>query len=89
MEEQIFKILERNKRVEMEKAWETSLTRRGIIAGITYITACVFLWQIGIEGFYLSALVPTGGYTISTLSLPWVRRMWAELKSKAEKTRKR
>lgn len=76
MNEQIAQIIERNKRVEMDKAWETSVTRRAIIAGITYLTACIFLWQVGIESYYLSALVPTGGYILSTLSIPWAKKWW-------------
>ena len=69
-------ILERNHHVEMEKAWETSKTRRAIIALMTYIVAAVFMKHIGIEDHLLSALVPTGGYIFSTLSLPIVKRMW-------------
>tara|TARA_B100000745_G_scaffold298277_1_gene246639 strand:+ start:265 stop:510 length:246 start_codon:yes stop_codon:yes gene_type:complete len=71
-------ILERNHRVEMEKAWETSKTRRGIIAFMTYVVAAIFMKHIGVDGYLLSALVPTGGYIFSTLSLPVVKKMWIE-----------
>ena len=69
-------IVQRNHKVEMDKAWETSKSRRGIIALMTYIVAAVFLKHIGVEGHLLSALVPTGGYLFSTLSLPIVKQMW-------------
>lgn len=69
-------IVERNKRVEAEKAWETSWTRKGFIMAATYITACVFLRLLGNMEFLIHALVPTGGYFLSTLSLPWVKRRW-------------
>ena len=69
-------ILERNKRVEADKAWETSLTRRFSIAVITYLTACLFLWLIEDALPFIHALVPTGGYLLSTVSLPWIRRWW-------------
>lgn len=69
-------ILERNARVEADKAWELSWTRRLIIVAITYATACVFLWLIHAPNFAVSALVPTGGYLLSTLSLPWVKQWW-------------
>lgn len=72
------KILERNHKVEMEKAWETSKTRRAIIAGMTYVVAAVFMKHIGVEDHLLSALVPTGGYLFSTLSLPVIKKMWLE-----------
>jgi len=66
----------RNTRVETEKAWETSLTRRLSIAVCTYLTACLFLWWIGSTPVLLQALVPTGGYALSTLSLPWIKAVW-------------
>jgi hypothetical protein len=69
-------IHERNKRVESEKAWETSFVRRGFIVVITYLTAAVFLSTIGIPSPWINALVPTGGYALSTLSLPWLKQWW-------------
>lgn len=71
-------ILERNQRVELDKAWETSLTRRGIIAVVTYIVATVWLFVIESESPFLNALVPFGGYLFSTWSLPFVKRWWIE-----------
>ncbi len=71
-------ILDRNARVERDKAWETSLTRRGTIAGMTYLTACVFLWLIGNDNVWLNALVPTGGYLLSTLTLPPLKNLWLQ-----------
>jgi len=69
-------ILERNSRVELDKAWETSLTRRAVIATITYAVAALFMYRIGVESFLLNACIPTGGYLLSTLSLPWIKRLW-------------
>jgi len=69
-------IQERNRRVEAEKAWETSLTRRGMIAVVTYFVAGFFLWLVQIPSPWLSALVPTGGYILSTLSLRWAKKLW-------------
>ncbi len=71
-------ILERNKRVEADKAWETSKTRRGFIMCITYVTASCFLYMIGNDAFWMNALVPMGGYLLSTLSLPPLKRWWLE-----------
>ena len=71
-------ILQRNNRVEIDKAWETSRTRRTIIALITYLVAAAFMKTIGVEAFLLSALVPTGGYLFSTLSLPIVKKIWLQ-----------
>ena len=73
---QIDEIEARNKRVETDKAWETSKTRRGFIAIITYIIACYYMRVLGVGDYYLHALVPTGGYVLSTLSLPYIKAIW-------------
>ncbi len=73
---QLKELQERNRRVELDKAWETSVTRRAFIAVITYLTALVFLWMMNVETFYLNALVPAGSYVLSTLSLPWMKQLW-------------
>lgn len=74
--ERISEILQRNQRVELDKAWETSKTRRAIIAGATYITAATFLKLVGNEAPLVNSLVPVGGYLFSTLSLPFVKQWW-------------
>ena len=71
-------ILNRNHRVELDKAWEVSYTRRAIIAGVTYLVAAAFMKSIGVEAFLLSALVPTGGYLFSTLTLTVVKDWWIQ-----------
>lgn len=75
------KILERNARVELEKAWETSWTRRLSILLLTYVVVVLFLWSLHIPLPALQALVPTGGYALSTLSLPWIRNRWMRRKA--------
>lgn len=84
MKSELEKIKERNKRVELDKAWETSKTRRGIIAAFTYIVAVLFLAAIGNQMFHINALVPTGGYLLSTLSLPVIKQWWISKYSRHE-----
>ncbi|MEI8230299.1 MAG: hypothetical protein WCG83_04105 [Candidatus Peregrinibacteria bacterium] len=76
LETQLQAILERNKRVEAEKAWEVSWFRRITIAILTYITAAVFLMLIENPYFWLNAVVPPIAYILSTLSLPPLKRWW-------------
>jgi hypothetical protein len=76
IEEKFKELEDRNKRVELDKAWETSFVRRGFIALVTYLIAFWFMWSIGVSDSYLNALVPTGGYMLSTLSLPFLKRWW-------------
>lgn len=66
----------RNKLVESNKAWETSLTRRLFIATCTYLTVWLFLIVIGTPKPYIHAIVPSLGFILSTLSLPVVKKYW-------------
>ncbi len=75
-DQQIEKILERNKRVEQEKKWETSWTRRILLTFVTWILAFAFLYIIEAPNAALAAGVPAGGFFLSTLRLPFVYKIW-------------
>lgn len=74
--QQIQEIIERNRRVEVDKAWETSWVRTGSLAVIIYLVAVVFMWRIGADRFFHNALIPVLGYLLSTQSLPPLKRWW-------------
>ena len=75
LEEEIIKIKERNKRVELDKAWETSWTRRICICILTYIIVIIYSYLIRMyDNILLSSLVPVIGFTLSTLSLKYIRK---------------
>ena len=76
LEQEILEIKERNKRVEIDKAWEVSFTRRTFISVVTYVFAAWWLYIISEPNFYLKALVPVIGYLLSTLSLPVIKKYW-------------
>ena len=77
MEERISKIEERNKKVEIDKAWETSLTRKICICLLTYIVVLIYSNMINkSNNIFLSSLVPVIGFFLSTLSLKLVRNIW-------------
>jgi len=76
MSSEIETLKERNKRVEADKAWETSKTRRLIIALMTYFVVVFFLWSIAAPKPWLNALVPTVGFLLSTLTLPFFKKLW-------------
>lgn len=69
-------ILERNTRVEVDKAWETSLTRRGIIAIGTYVIIGGYLEYLGVKDAWLHAAIPVIAYIASTLTLPALKGIW-------------
>lgn len=68
----------RNKRVEADKAWEVSLTRKSFITIFTYITIVIFLHIIGAANPWLGAIVPAIGFYLSTLTLPIAKRLWLQ-----------
>ena len=77
VEEEIKEIKERNKRVELDKKWETSLTRKVCIAILTYIVLVIYSYMISkVTNIWLSSLVPVIGFTLSTLSLKGIRMLW-------------
>ena len=77
LEEEVVKIKERNKRVELDKAWETSWTRKICIMILTYIVVIIYSYVIRkYDNIFLSSLVPVIGFTLSTLSLKIVRTIW-------------
>ncbi|PZQ44559.1 MAG: hypothetical protein DI551_09895 [Micavibrio aeruginosavorus] len=69
-------IAQRNARVEADKAWETSWTRRFFIASLTYVFLVFYLPVLGLEKSYLHATVPVFGYLFSTMTLPFIKKWW-------------
>lgn len=77
LEKNVEDILERNKRVELDKKWETSNTRKVCIAILTYIVVIIYSFLISkTTNVFLSSLVPVMGFLLSTLSLKAVRKVW-------------
>jgi len=77
LEDKIKKIEERNKRVELDKKWETCYTRKICIMILTYIVVIVYSYVVrNYNNIFLSSLVPVIGFTLSTLSLSLVRKLW-------------
>jgi len=77
LEQALLSIKERNERVELQKAWETSFTRRFFIAAVTYTIAYLYMrYGLEVARPHLDALVPTGGFLLSTFSLPIIRECW-------------
>lgn len=77
LEEEILKIQERNTRVELDKKWETSYTRKICICILTYIVVVMYSFIIQkVSNVWLSSIVPVIGFTLSTLSLKAIRNIW-------------
>ncbi|PIP27641.1 MAG: hypothetical protein COX30_00795 [Candidatus Moranbacteria bacterium CG23_combo_of_CG06-09_8_20_14_all_39_10] len=78
IEKEIENIKERNRRVESDKGWEISWTRRLFIALVTYVVATCWLVIIQESLPLLKAVVPVAGYLLSTLSLPLIKKWWVD-----------
>lgn len=78
LEKRIGKIEIRNKEVELNKAWETSLTRKILIFIFTYLAIALYLkYVVGIDP-WINAIVPATGFLLSTLTLPWFKELWSK-----------
>jgi len=71
-------IQKRNLNVEADKAWETSGTRKALIALGTYILLGIYMGYIGVADPWKNALIPTLGFLLSTLTLSWVKHVWVQ-----------
>jgi len=76
LEKEIKDIKQRNKKVELDKAWETSWTRKLVIAILTYVVIVLFFIFAGLPKPFINSIVPTTGFVLSTLSLPFFKKLW-------------
>lgn len=77
IEDRVKNIEERNKKVEMNKSWETSKTRRGVIMVLTYLVVLLYSYLVRkYDNIFVSSLVPVIGFLLSTLSLSFIRKIW-------------
>jgi len=79
--EQRLEIIEkRNEKVEIDKAWETSFTRRALLLIMTYLVIGFYMNAIKIADPWVNAIVPSIGFLLSTLTLPFFKTLWLKYK---------
>lgn len=76
LEERINKIEQRNKRVEGDKAWETSTLRKVLIIIFTYVFAVLYLKIADTTNPWFGAVVPCAGFYLSTKSIKVIKKIW-------------
>ncbi len=76
LEERVVKIETRNKKVEVDKAWEISWSRKVLIAIFTYLAIGGYLAFVVHINPWINAIVPTIGFLLSTLTLSWFKSLW-------------
>ena len=76
LEKRIIAIENRNSKVESDKAWEISLTRKILLIIFTYLSIGLYLNAIKVVNPWLNAIVPAVGFLLSTLTLPYFKNIW-------------
>ena len=76
LEKRITDIERRNKKVEGDKAWETSTLRKILIIVLTYIFAVLYLKIADTTNPFLGAVVPCVGFFLSTQTLNIIKKKW-------------
>ena len=76
IEKEIELIKKRNKKVEIDKTWELSLTRKFIIFLFTYIIIVLFFYIAQLSKPFINALVPSLAFILSTLTMPFFKKLW-------------
>lgn len=66
----------RNKRVELDKAWEGSIARKIVILAVTYCVVVIFLLFIHNDKPFINPLVPPIGFFLSTLVVSDLKKIW-------------
>lgn len=78
LEERIQQIEDRNKKVELDKSWETSFSRRILLILFTYFAIALYFKFIVHIDPWINAIVPSIGFLLSTLTLPYFKKLWSK-----------
>ena len=76
LEKRVSDIEKRNKKVEGDKAWETSTLRKVLIILLTYIFAVLYLKIADTTNPFFGAVVPCVGFFLSTQTLNIIKKKW-------------
>jgi len=82
LEKEIKRIKQRNRRVEADKAWETSWIRRILIAIFTYFVIVLFFHFAQLPDPFINSIVPALAFILSTLSLSIIKKYWIKKRNK-------
>ncbi len=75
----------RNKKVELDKEWETSNFRKIIIVVVTYIAIGLYMDWMRVDNHWLNAIVPVVGFIFSTMTFNLVKDIWKNKKVEISK----
>lgn len=73
---ELSQIRSRNRRVELDKAWEMSWTRKLIVAVLTYFVVVVFFVFAELPDPFVNSIVPALAFVVSGSALPLFKKIW-------------
>ncbi len=76
LEQEIKIIKERNRKVEADKAWETSILRKLLITILTYLVIVIFFFIANLPKPFINSIVPTLGFILSTFTITTLKTVW-------------
>jgi hypothetical protein len=74
LEERVSKLEARNRKVEADKAWEVSWTRRLALMLLIYVTVVFYLHFVIHIDPWVNAFVPVIGYFFSTFTISFLKK---------------
>lgn len=80
LEHEINQIKARNSRVEADKAWETSWTRKLLVLVLTYLVIVIFCLISELPNPFANAIVPSVAFILSTMTVPLFKKWWTRKK---------
>jgi len=81
IQKEIDQLKARNKRVEADKARETSWARKIIITILTYAVIVIFFYTARLPKPRINAIVPSIAFLLSTLGLSLFKTLWLKHKN--------
>lgn len=75
-------IKERNRRVEADKAWETSKTRTTFVAISSFILIYIVMHLVNADHPFTNALISAVAYLLSTSTYGILKSWWLQRKEK-------
>ena len=76
LKKEIALIKKRNRRVEADKAWETSWFRKVLIFVLTYAVIVLFFYAAKLPKPFVNSIVPAVAFVLSTLTLNFFKKTW-------------
>lgn len=82
LEQRVASIETRNRKVELDKAWETSLARKFFVAVLTYLAIGIFMYAIDVINPWINAVIPSIAFLLSTLTMPLLKDWYIKHKTR-------